>query len=82
MRARVVIAVEQGFHRYSTDARWHVPHFEKMLYDNAQLAVTYAHALTLSEGAADEQAAAASYRHTLTRLLEYVHDNLTHKVRS
>jgi hypothetical protein len=30
-----------GFHRYSTDARWLVPHFEKMLYDNAQLAVVY-----------------------------------------
>lgn len=28
-----------GFHRYATDARWLVPHFEKMLYDNAQLAV-------------------------------------------
>jgi uncharacterized protein YyaL (SSP411 family) len=27
-----------GFHRYATDAEWHVPHFEKMLYDNAQLA--------------------------------------------
>jgi len=30
-----------GFHRYSTDARWLVPHFEKMLYDNAQLARAY-----------------------------------------
>jgi hypothetical protein len=30
-----------GFHRYSTDARWLVPHFEKMLYDNALLAVGY-----------------------------------------
>ncbi len=30
-----------GFHRYSTDARWLVPHFEKMLYDNALLAVDY-----------------------------------------
>ncbi|TMA37166.1 MAG: thioredoxin domain-containing protein, partial [Deltaproteobacteria bacterium] len=30
-----------GFHRYSTDARWLVPHFEKMLYDNALLALTY-----------------------------------------
>ena len=30
-----------GFHRYSTDAQWLVPHFEKMLYDNAQLAVVY-----------------------------------------
>jgi len=31
-----------GFHRYSTDARWLVPHFEKMLYDNALLVVAYA----------------------------------------
>ena len=30
-----------GFHRYSTDAKWLVPHFEKMLYDNGLLAVTY-----------------------------------------
>jgi uncharacterized protein YyaL (SSP411 family) len=30
-----------GFHRYSTDAEWLVPHFEKMLYDNAQLARAY-----------------------------------------
>lgn len=30
-----------GFHRYSVDAFWHVPHFEKMLYDQAQLAVAY-----------------------------------------
>ena len=30
-----------GFHRYSTDERWLVPHFEKMLYDNAQLAMAY-----------------------------------------
>jgi uncharacterized protein YyaL (SSP411 family) len=30
-----------GFHRYSTDQRWLVPHFEKMLYDNALLAVAY-----------------------------------------
>ena len=33
-----------GFHRYSTDATWLVPHFEKMLYDNALLAVAYAEA--------------------------------------
>ena len=32
-----------GFHRYSVDERWLVPHFEKMLYDNAQLAVCYLH---------------------------------------
>jgi uncharacterized protein len=33
-----------GFHRYSVDARWLVPHFEKMLYDNALLASAYLHA--------------------------------------
>ena len=33
-----------GFHRYSTDARWLVPHFEKMLYDNALLASAYVEA--------------------------------------
>ncbi len=33
-----------GFHRYSTDDHWLAPHFEKMLYDNAQLARTYLHA--------------------------------------
>jgi uncharacterized protein YyaL (SSP411 family) len=33
-----------GFHRYSVDARWLVPHFEKMLYDNALLARIYLHA--------------------------------------
>jgi len=40
--------VGRGFHRYSTDNFWTVPHFEKMLYDNAQLLHTYsrAHALT------------------------------------
>jgi uncharacterized protein YyaL (SSP411 family) len=32
-----------GFHRYSVDDRWLVPHFEKMLYDNATLASTYLH---------------------------------------
>jgi uncharacterized protein YyaL (SSP411 family) len=51
-----------GFHRYATDARWFLPHFEKMLYDNAQLAGAYvdAYALTgraeyrsVAEGALD-----------------------------
>ncbi|SDB79957.1 hypothetical protein GA0111570_101230 [Raineyella antarctica] len=36
-----------GFHRYSVDAQWVVPHFEKMLYDNALLLPAYAHAATL-----------------------------------
>jgi hypothetical protein len=37
-----------GFHRYSTDAEWRVPHFEKMLYDQAQLAVAYVEAYQVS----------------------------------
>jgi uncharacterized protein YyaL (SSP411 family) len=37
-----------GFHRYSVDAGWAVPHFEKMLYDSAQLAVVYLHAHQLT----------------------------------
>ena len=36
--------VSKGFARYSTDGRWHVPHFEKMLYDQGQLCVAYANA--------------------------------------
>jgi uncharacterized protein len=37
-----------GFHRYATDTNWLVPHFEKMLYDNAQLARVYLHAFGLT----------------------------------
>jgi len=36
-----------GFHRYSVDAAWRVPHFEKMLYDNAQLLHLYSEAQQL-----------------------------------
>ncbi len=38
-----------GFHRYSVDARWLVPHFEKMLYDNALLCVAYLEAFTATD---------------------------------
>ncbi len=38
-----------GFHRYSTDAKWLVPHFEKMLYDNALLPIVYAEAYQLTK---------------------------------
>ncbi len=37
-----------GFHRYATDENWHVPHFEKMLYDQAQLAVAYLEAFQIT----------------------------------
>ena len=47
-----------GFARYSVDEKWHVPHFEKMLYDNAQLAGTFARAWqALPEAPASERAA-------------------------
>ncbi len=38
-----------GFHRYSTDARWLVPHFEKMLYDQALLAISYTEAWQITK---------------------------------
>ncbi len=38
-----------GFHRYSTDREWHLPHFEKMLYDNALLMIAYAEAYQITE---------------------------------
>ena len=38
-----------GFHRYSVDEFWHVPHFEKMLYDNGQLIVTYLNAYQITK---------------------------------
>ena len=38
-----------GFHRYAVDEKWLVPHFEKMLYDNAQLAKVYLHAHQLTQ---------------------------------
>ncbi len=53
-----------GFHRYATDAVWLVPHFEKMLYDNAQLARLYLHAWQVT---GDE-----SYRRVVTETLDYV----------
>jgi uncharacterized protein YyaL (SSP411 family) len=53
-----------GFHRYSVDAEWLVPHFEKMLYDNALLAANYLHgwAVTRNE----------RYREIVEETLEYV----------
>jgi len=42
-------AIGGGFFRYSTDDQWMIPHFEKMLYDNAQLFALYAQAFTLTK---------------------------------
>lgn len=41
--------VSKGFHRYSTDRMWHVPHFEKMLYDQGQLLVAYSTAYQITK---------------------------------
>jgi hypothetical protein len=53
-----------GFHRYSVDAQWLVPHFEKMLYDNALLVPPYLHAWVLT---GEER-----YREVAERTLEYI----------
>jgi uncharacterized protein len=53
-----------GFARYSTDEKWHVPHFEKMLYDNAQLAKVYTEAFQLT--------ADAEYARIACETLDYV----------
>ncbi|MFN8637934.1 MAG: hypothetical protein U0360_00385 [Dehalococcoidia bacterium] len=57
-----------GFARYSTDARWLVPHFEKMLYDNAQLARIYLHASQLAPTAEGRARFEAVTRETLDYL--------------
>lgn len=43
-----VSLLAQGFHRLLTDRQWHVPHFEKMLYDQAQLTVAYSQAFQVT----------------------------------
>jgi len=61
--------VGYGFHRYSTDARWLVPHFEKMLYDQALLVPVYldAYQITVDE----------SLARTAKQVLEYVERDLS-----
>jgi uncharacterized protein YyaL (SSP411 family) len=56
-RGGVMDQLAGGFHRYSTDAAWLVPHFEKMLYDNAALARLYAEAAPLAAGAGFDRVA-------------------------
>ncbi len=58
-----------GFHRYSTDARWLVPHFEKMLYDQALLAMAYTEAF--------QATGKAEYRQTAREILTYVLRDMT-----
>ncbi|GAC1334274.1 MAG: thioredoxin domain-containing protein [Candidatus Dormibacteria bacterium] len=58
-----------GFHRYSTDAEWLVPHFEKMLYDQALLAPAYLHAFQLTGD--------PELRSGATGIIDYVLQDLT-----
>jgi uncharacterized protein YyaL (SSP411 family) len=53
-----------GFHRYSVDERWHVPHFEKMLYDQAQLVLAYTEAYQITRD--------TSFAHVVEKTLGYL----------
>jgi uncharacterized protein len=59
-----------GFHRYSTDAHWLVPHFEKMLYDNAQLARAYLMGYQVSGNAFFRDVAEQTLRYGLRDLTD------------
>jgi uncharacterized protein YyaL (SSP411 family) len=59
-----------GFHRYAVDGEWKIPHFEKMLYDNAQLVRIYLDAWRITR---DER-----FRQVVEETLEYVRREMTH----
>jgi hypothetical protein len=59
-----------GFHRYSVDGMWHVPHFEKMLYDNAQLARLYVRTWQVTGN--------ERYRRVATRTCDYLLREMQH----
>jgi uncharacterized protein YyaL (SSP411 family) len=58
-----------GFARYSTDKYWRVPHFEKMLYDNAQLVSLYSNAYKITKNEV--------YKQVVEETLEFVHREMT-----
>lgn len=59
-----------GFHRYSVDGQWRVPHFEKMLYDQAQLVSSYLDAYQITH----DESFAATARETLNYVLQQMTD--------
>jgi uncharacterized protein YyaL (SSP411 family) len=71
-----------GFARYSVDDRWHTPHFEKMLYDNAQLALVYLHGSLLcaaeAPGASTYQRLAPAFRRVCEETLDFIVREMTH----
>jgi hypothetical protein len=58
-----------GFSRYSVDERWHIPHFEKMLYDNAQLVTLYCKAYNLTKE--------HWYKEVVYKTLKFIQEELT-----
>ena len=60
-----------GFARYSVDAEWKVPHFEKMLYDNAQLVSLYSHAYQITKS--------QRYKEIVEETLEFIEREMTDK---
>jgi len=60
-----------GFSRYSVDKKWHVPHFEKMLYDNGQLVSLYSKAYQATQN--------ELYKNTVYKTLEFIERELTDK---
>ncbi|OEK09179.1 thioredoxin [Flavivirga aquatica] len=58
-----------GFSRYSVDTKWHVPHFEKMLYDNGQLVSLYSDAYLITKN--------KLYKDIITQTLAYVNRDMT-----
>ena len=63
--------IEGGFSRYAVDKKWHIPHFEKMLYDNGQLVSLYADAYTLFKN--DE------YKTVVEETISFIENNLMAK---
>ncbi|MBW1659160.1 MAG: thioredoxin domain-containing protein [Deltaproteobacteria bacterium] len=59
-----------GFHRYSVDTQWHVPHFEKMLYDQAMLMMAYAEAFQVTRN--------PRYAATVREIFDYLQRVMTH----
>ncbi len=68
-RGGIYDQVGGGFHRYSVDAIWLVPHFEKMLYDNAQLSRVYLHAWQITGD--------PFYRHIAEEVYDYILREMT-----
>ena len=60
-----------GFSRYSVDTKWHVPHFEKMLYDNAQLVSLYADAYLITKK--------ELYKDIVFKTLDYIKHEMTNE---